>query len=118
MLVLFVISRYSVSMTNNENTSQTPSLRARIDSFMVGFEIWHRYAYIHENSYSMKLDKAHTFSANHFRNVDIGISLITPPVPGRRKHRVHVTLPCNRKISAGRMRQHLPACKTCQAAYL
>jgi hypothetical protein len=118
MLALLVICGYSDPMTNNENTSQTPSLRDRIDGFMVGFEIWHRYAFLHENSFNLRLNKEHTFSANHFRNVNIGISLIAPPIPGRRKHRVHVTLPCNRKISAGRMRQHLPACAACQAQYL
>jgi len=43
---------------------------------------------------------------------------VPPPVPGRRKHRMIADLVCGRTISAGRMGQHMQACRTCTDHYL
>jgi hypothetical protein len=72
-----------------------------------------RYNWIHVRNQTMpkQLETSDNMFLG-FANLDVFVT--PPPVPGRRKHRMKVNLPCGRTISAGRLLQHGEACQTCK----
>jgi hypothetical protein len=61
------------------------------------------------------MPKALEFHDNMFLGfAGLDIFITTPPVAGKRKHRMKANMPCGRTISAGRFWQHGDACKTCK----
>ena len=76
-----------------------------------------RYAWVHASNY--KLQKDFLFFDNKFMGIEgLTVRVVPPPVAGRRKHRMIADLVCGRTISAGRLGQHMEACKTCTVHYL
>jgi hypothetical protein len=73
-----------------------------------------RYGWAHV--VNQKMPKALEFHDNMFLGfAGLDVFITTPPVPGRRKHRMKANMPCGRTISAGRFWQHGDACAICKS---
>jgi len=73
-----------------------------------------RYEWAHIKN--QKMPKGFHYHDNMFLGFPgLEVFVTTPPVPGKRKHRMKAKMPCGRTISAGRFWQHADACACCKA---
>ena len=115
MLASQVISRYSDPMSNTKNLRSLADLTFReITSYSGPLGTKARYGWAHVRN--QKMPKQFQFSDNMFLGFPgLEVFITTPPVAGKRKHRMKANMPCGRTISAGRFWQHCDACSVCKA---